>query len=221
MTDLAKRVIVDPQPESTATPPRRKGLLHHIGVALSVLLLLFVALVALAVIVVPIASHSTPYTVLTSSMEPVYPPGTLVVVKPLETADIHLGDVITYQLKSGKKDVVTHRVIAVNQTPGEDTTFITKGDNNDVADANPVLPVQVRGAVWYAVPYVGWVNNVINGDARAIAIPIVAVLLFGYAGYMFTGSLVASARKRRAKASEVTESELKDLLAEEAAKTRS
>lgn len=178
----------------------RKGPLHHIGMAISFLLLAFVAFVALAVIVVPLASNSTPYTVLTSSMEPVYPPGTLVVVKPIDADQIKVGDVITYQLASGEKAVVTHRVTAVLQTPGEETTFTTKGDNNDLADANPVQPVQIRGAVWYAVPLIGWVNNVVNGDARSIMVPAVAALLFGYAGWMFTSGLVAKSRDRRRKA---------------------
>lgn len=220
---------------------RRKGPLHHIGMAVSFVLLMAVAFIALAVIVVPIASNSTPYTVLTSSMEPVYPPGTLVVVKPIDTADIRVGDVITYQLASGEAAVVTHRVTAVMQTPGEETTFTTKGDNNDLADANPVKPVQVRGAVWYAVPFIGWVNNVINGGARSILIPAIASVLFAYAGYMFTSGLVARSRARRRQQAEaaaaadaaaasavvaeqpleqITDESLAEFLAEESGTTR-
>lgn len=212
MTATATTPAVQVAPAAAAKPERSKGPLHHVGMALSFVLLLFVGFIAAAVIVVPIASNSTPYTVLTSSMEPTYPPGSLVVVKPIDPAQIKVGDVITYQLKSGEASVVTHRVTAVQQTPGEETTFITKGDNNDVADAAPVRPVQVRGAVWYGVPLIGWVNNVINGDARSIIIPVVAVALFGYAGFMFTSGLVSAARKRRQDAAEAEAASPSDTL---------
>ena len=46
---------------------------------------------------------------LTSSMEPGLPPGTLVIVKPIDPVDVRIGTVITYQLESGKPTVVTHR----------------------------------------------------------------------------------------------------------------
>ncbi len=186
--------------EAERRAPRRRGPLHWIGVALSAVLLLFVAVVAVLVIVLPVTTGSTPYTVLTSSMEPDFPPGSLVVIRPTNPDELTVGDVVTYQLKSGQPEVVTHRVIEVVQTPGEETTFITQGDNNDVADAEPVRPVQVRGTLWYSVPLIGWVNNVINGDARAIAIPLIAIALFGYAGWMFVSGMLARSRRRAAAA---------------------
>ena len=63
---------------------REHGLLYYIGVGLSFGLLAFVLLLASLVVVVPAVSGSTPYTILTSSMEPGLPPGTLVIVKPIE-----------------------------------------------------------------------------------------------------------------------------------------
>ncbi|TPW70033.1 signal peptidase I [Schumannella sp. 10F1B-5-1] len=180
-----------------AKPAKKRGPLHYVGVAVSAALLMFVAIVALLVVAIPAATGSTPYTVLTSSMEPKYPAGTLVVIKPVSADSIGVGDVITYQLKSGEPEVVTHRVIAVNSAVGGERTFTTQGDNNDIADAAPVREVQVRGELWYAVPFIGWVNNVINGGTRAVIVPIAAVILFGYAGWMFVGSALERRRKRR------------------------
>ncbi|TPW75463.1 signal peptidase I [Schumannella soli] len=181
-------------------PEKRRGPLHYVGVTISAALLLFVAIVALLVVAIPAATGSTPYTVLTSSMEPNYPPGTLVVIKPVAAANIAKGDIITYQLHSGEPEVVTHRVIAVGTNDAGERVFTTKGDNNDIADAAPVREVQVRGELWYAVPLIGWVNNVINGGTRAVIIPIAAVVLFGYAGWMFVGSVLDRRRRRRAAA---------------------
>jgi signal peptidase len=177
---------------------REHGLLYYIGVGLSFGLLAFVLLLASVVVVIPAVSGSTPYTILTSSMEPGLPPGTLVIVKPIEPTDIRIGTVITYQLDSGEPDVVTHRVVEIQSPnlPGGDPSFITKGDANSAPDAKPVMTIQVRGAVWYSVPLIGWVNNVVNGDLRAIVIPIVAGLLFLYAGWSIVTSRIDKRRRR-------------------------
>ena len=175
---------------------KARGLMYYLGLGVSAGVLAIVVLVGVLVIAIPVFSGSTPMTVLTSSMEPTYPPGTLIIVKPIETADIRIGDPITYQIESGKPDVVTHRVTAIATTDGE-TTFTTQGDANAVADSKPVLPQQVRGTVWYAVPYIGYVNTVVNGDNRAWIIPVIAVALFAYAGWMLASGIAQSARRRR------------------------
>jgi signal peptidase I len=178
---------------------REHGLLYYIGVGLSFGLLAFVLLLAALVVVVPAASGSTPYTILTSSMEPGLPAGTLIIVKPIEPQDVRIGTVITYQLDSGEPEVVTHRVIEIQSPnlPGGDPSFITKGDANSAPDAKPVMAVQLRGAVWYSVPLIGWVNNVVNGDLRAVVIPIVAGLLFLYAGWSIVTSRIDKRRRRQ------------------------
>lgn len=182
--------------------PKQRGLLSYLALGLSWGLLAFVLLIAVLVILVPAVTRSTPYTILTSSMEPGLPPGTLIVVKPIDPDEIRIGTVITYQLRSGEAEVVTHRVIQIQgeTTPDGERTFITKGDANGAADEDPVREVQIRGAVWYSVPWIGWVNNLVNGDMRAVVIPIVAVALFGYAGWMFVSSRLDKRRKRREEA---------------------
>ncbi len=126
-------------------------------------------------------------------MEPRYPPGTLVVVKDVDPADIAIGDVITYQLHSGQPEVVTHRVVAVQIDASGELTFITQGDANNSADAEPVRAVQVVGRLWYAVPYIGWINNVVTGSMRAWLIPAAAAGLLLYGAVL----LVQGWRERR------------------------
>lgn len=191
---------------ATGPAAKPKGVLHYLGLGVSLGLLGLVLVVAAMVIGVPAVAKATPYTIITSSMEPSLPPGTLVVVKPTATDDIRIGDVVTYQLKSGQPEVVTHRVIAIQQPskPGGSVRFITKGDANNLADP-AVRPVQVRGTVWYSVPYIGWVNNVVNGDTRAIVIPLLATALFLYAGWMVVAHVITRIRARRRGAAEVEE----------------
>lgn len=183
----------------TRRKDRKRGLLYYIGLGLSAGLLGLLLLLGAIVIVIPALTGSTPMTILTSSMEPTYPPGTLIIVQPVAAEDIRIGEPITYQLESGKPEVVTHRVVAISSSNGE-TTFTTQGDNNSVADPKPVLPVQVRGHVWYSVPYIGYVNVAVNGDNRSWIIPVIAVALFAYAGFMFASGVSNSLRRRRRRA---------------------
>ena len=176
-----------------------RGVFHYIGVGLSAGLFGLVLLLAVVVVIVPLVTGSTPMTVLTSSMVPTYPPGTLVIVRPIDAAEIRIGDAITYQLVSGEPDVVTHRVISISNTSNGDTLFITQGDNNPSPDDKPVQAVQIRGKVWYSVPWIGYVNQIVNGENRAWIVPVIAGGLFVYAGYMIASAIHAGVRGRRQK----------------------
>lgn len=149
-----------------------------------------VVVLALAVLI-PRLGGATPYTILTGSMAPERPPGTLVVVRPVDPEEIKVGDVVTYQLESGKPTVVTHRVISVGVSmkhPGE-RSFRTQGDANDIPDAEPVREAQIRGRLWYSVPHLGRISNTLNNDQRATATLVVAGALGLYAVSMFGSTL--------------------------------
>lgn len=176
-----------------AAREERVSIPRMIFAGISWALLVLVALVAIVVVVVPAVTGAKPYTVLTGSMVPNYPPGTLVVVRAVDVSEINLGDVVTYQLESGKPEVVTHRVVAVGEAADGSLIFTTKGDANDAADPKPVTPVQIVGKLWYAVPYIGWINNVVTGQARAWVLPVVVGILFVYG----VGTYVVAARDRR------------------------
>lgn len=148
-------------------------------------LLLAVGAVLLAMVVVPRLSGATPYTVLTGSMEPGLPPGTLVVVKPTPATDLSAGDVITFQPYSGNPAVVTHRIDGIFYDAQSQMRIYTKGDANNVADDWVLVPQQVRGRVWYSVPQLGRVNSLLSGQSRSVLVTVVGVALAGYAVWMF------------------------------------
>jgi signal peptidase I len=170
---------------------------HYLRLGLSWGLLLLVIALAGVVILVPAATGAVPLTVLTSSMEPTLPPGTLVVSRPVPMDQVHLGSVVTYQLESGKPALITHRVIEVRASSDGGHTFVTKGDNNDRPDAAEVQEPQVRGVVWYSIPLLGYVSTAVNGESRAWLIPVIAGALFVYAGYMVLSTVVTARRSKR------------------------
>jgi len=55
----------------------------------------------------------------------------------------------------------------------------------------------VTGRVWYAVPYIGHVAAIIAGDDRTWVLPIGAVALLAYTGWMLASGRRATARYRR------------------------
>lgn len=174
---------------------RRAG--GWIGRVTAWLVILGVFAVLAVAVVVPRVAGGTPYTVLTGSMRPSYPPGTLVVVKPVDADEIEVGDVITFQRKSGESAVVTHRVTAVAVGLDGKARFTTQGDDNQTPDKEPVEPVQVRGRLWYSIPFLGYVNAVLTGKQRQYAVYGVATLLVGYAAFMFVGAIRDQRRGRR------------------------
>ena len=164
-------------------------------------MLVAVAAVSLAVLV-PRLAGATPYTVLTGSMSPTMPPGTLVVVRPVDPADIEIGSVITYQLKSGDPTVVTHRVVEQGFDGMGELVFRTQGDANDVADPQWVRPVQIGGERWYSVPYLGYVSNVLTGQERQLGVYLAAAGLLGYALLMFAGAVRDKGRREARESNE-------------------
>lgn len=163
----------------------------------SMLLLLFVLAVLLAAVVVPKVAGGMPYTVLTSSMEPTYPPGTLIITKPIDESDLAIGVPVTYQIESGKPDVITHRIIGSGIEADGTTVYTTQGDNNPVADENPVQYGQIRGAVWYSIPYLGYVNNWLTGERRTLVVGAIVGVLVVYALYQFVGAGIERSRRGR------------------------
>jgi signal peptidase len=152
-----------------------------------------VMLVLAVTVVGPRLAGAHAYAILTGSMQPTLPPGTLVVVKPTDPDSIGIGSVITYQLESGKPTVVTHRVVAQGVDGHGHFVYWTKGDANSAVDQPPVRPVQVRGRLWYSVPYAGYATQLLTGSQRALLLSFAIGGLVAYSVAMFAGA----ARDRR------------------------
>lgn len=151
---------------------------------------------ALLAVVLPRLGGATPYAVLTGSMRPAMPPGTLVVVRPVDPSDITTGQVITFMPKENDPSVVTHRVVGLG-FDGTGTTFTTKGDANDAPDPTPVRAVQVVGERWYFVPYLGYLTDLFTGQQRTVGILVVTGGLLLYALLMYAGAVRDRLRRPR------------------------
>ena len=100
------------------------------------------------------------YTVVTGSMEPVIPVGSLVYVKDVPPEDVETDDVIAFYGAEDSAAVITHRVVSNSVIMGE---FITKGDANKTNDMNPVTYGQYIGKVQLTVPMAGTAAEILTG----------------------------------------------------------
>jgi signal peptidase len=145
-------------------------------VALSLLLAVIVG--ALAVVtVVPRAVHGSALTVLTGSMTPTIPVGSVVVVEPVDPGTLHVGDVVTFQKEPGKPEYITHRIKAIHADT-KPVTLTTKGDANRGEDMTPVPVTAVRGKVLFHVPYLGTIRNAISIRSGGLALVLVGLVLY-------------------------------------------
>jgi signal peptidase len=99
--------------------------------------------------------------VVSGSMEPAIPIGSLVVVEPTDPTSIRYGDVVTFESPEERGMVVTHRVIEVNG-PADGRLFRTQGDANDDVDLVQVPAENVLGQVRFHLPYLGYLAQYIR-----------------------------------------------------------
>jgi signal peptidase len=106
-------------------------------------------------------------TVLSGSMRPAMPEGSVAVITPERPDQVRVGQVITYQVPVGDRRIITHRVVAVVEGEGGQHPVIqTQGDANDAPD--PWL-ARIDGATaWrtrFAVPGLGRVISWLRSPA--------------------------------------------------------
>ena len=144
---------------------------------LSTVVMLLLAAVA-AVILVPMLMGYKEMAVLSGSMEPTIPVGSIVYVKPVDDpAQLEPGDICTYILSDGET-MVTHRVISIDP---EARTLITKGDANEVEDG-AVAFSQVYGETRFHLPWLGYIaiNAKTPTGIMAICGVLVVVILLNF-----------------------------------------
>lgn len=89
------------------------------------------------------------YNVVSGSMEPAIPVGSVIYVETLPPEDVAEGDVIAFH---GSDSIIAHRVVKNRVGEGE---FITKGDANAENDMNPVGYQELIGRVCLHYPVAG------------------------------------------------------------------
>lgn len=134
------------------------------------------AMLAAAVVTVPKLAGIWPYMILSSSMEPTIPTGSLVFVNTKDKQAAN-GDIVTFSMTNGKDEItVTHRIVETT-----DEGFITRGDNNEVNDLKLLTADRIVGTYATSVPYAGYIMSKITKKSLVVAIGwLFGAHLFGF-----------------------------------------
>ena len=111
------------------------------------------------------------YIVLTGSMEPQIPVGSICLVdQSYDFQDIKCGDIITF--RTSEKMVVTHRVVSV-----QESSLCTKGDANNTEDEKAVTAESFIGKCILTLPGSGYVVRFVRSLHGIVIISIFIVLI--------------------------------------------
>ncbi len=165
--------------ESGETVRRRPGWKTW-GSRLATLAVVVVAICAVALVGLRLVGFRI-FTVMSGSMEPEYPVGSLVYVAPVNYQELKVGDVISY-VANDDKVVVTHRITEI-ETDANDASvlrFRTKGDANKAADANLVHYKNVLGKPAIVIPHIGYFAHNIQQPPGIYIMLVVGTLLLAW-----------------------------------------
>ena len=110
-----------------------------------------IGIIVIMLFLIPRFFGIRPYIVLSGSMEEEIKTGSVAYVDTKVKADeIKEGDIIAFNMGTRQ---VTHRVVSINS----DKTFTTKGDANNVIDANSVKFSSCLGKTIFSLPYLGYI----------------------------------------------------------------
>jgi signal peptidase I len=133
------------------TYPRKAGLLIYVPALCNVIgtLMLLVVIAAAAPLTIPNFLGYDVYNVVSGSMEPTVPIGSIIYVKEIDPSEIESGDIIAFR---GGDSIIMHRVVTNKVVEG---TFVTKGDANEGEDMNDVPYDHLVGIVVRHIPILG------------------------------------------------------------------
>ena len=133
--------------------------------ALGTILLIAVILACIPLTVPRVMGYQI-YSVVTGSMEPEIPVGSMVYVKSIAPKELKEKDVVAFYGGRDTNAIITHRVVNNNLISGQITT---KGDANKTEDMNPVSYSDVIGIVEYTIPKVGALAQIFTSTQGKIA----------------------------------------------------
>jgi signal peptidase I len=163
------------------TVARRSGRLRPLLAGIRTFLLWALAGVggALALtLLLPLAFHGRPLTVMSGSMQPTIMTGDVVIAMPIAPLDARPGDIVSFNDPGRGGKLVTHRVRSMRQS-GSKVNFVTKGDANNSVEKWRVNSDKKIGRTVLTIPKLG--RALVFGRTRTglLVLVLVPLLLLG------------------------------------------
>ena len=113
------------------------------------------------------------FNIISESMEPTFYKDDLALVKSCNMEELKKGDIITFKQEDR---IISHRISEIIEEKGK-KQFITKGDNNEVEDIEPVDVQNIYGKVVLVIPKIGKIINYIQNARGFINICILIIII--------------------------------------------
>lgn len=178
-TGLKFRSMMTPFSERVDRPRKSRKLTHTFRGVFDALLITII-IGALVLLLAPRLMGANLLVVVSQSMEPAIPMGSIVVSRPQVNPDqISIGDVITFSVADlgGEAVFVTHRVVEVIRNDAV-VRYRTQGDGVNEPDMELVAPEQLIGRMWLSLPLVGYLVAFIRTPIGYLTLIGLPALLF-------------------------------------------
>ena len=120
----------------------------------------------------------TPLSVVSDSMAPTFNAGDLIIIKKCDPATLVEGDIVTFHtIINNEFALNTHRIDEI-QTMGDVRSYVTKGDNNAIADIHMISDGDIVGKYVTKLPYFGNVVQFLSSSTGFLLVIVLPLLLF-------------------------------------------
>ncbi len=153
-----------------------------------VLALLF--FVAIGISTVPVFMGNRSLVIMSGSMEPEMPVGSVVILHPIPSKELEVGDVIAFTTEADSKMPTVHRIVSI-RVKNNLRYYTTQGDANRTADPGEINLPATAWRVGYAIPLVGYLISF------AVSVPGIFTLILLPLGLLGILSLWEELRKRK------------------------
>lgn len=123
------------------------------------------------------------YTVISPSMTPNIDVYDVVFVKKIDTSELKIDDVITFYSTNAffGNTPITHRIVEILDVPASGIMYRVKGDANENADYEKVVPSNILGKVVFKIPKLGKLQFFLaskKGWILAVIIPSIVMIIY-------------------------------------------
>lgn len=164
---------------SPTEPPRLR---RSIGTTIRSTIITVAAIlgaITIVIVVVCVATGVRPAIVISGSMSPTIPTGSMTFAREIPASDVRVGDIVTVDRVIGS-GLVTHRVVEIDDADGG-ITLTLQGDANSDVDPAP-YPVTSVGEVVFHVAGLGAAAAVVRTPLgiTAVVLIVIAFTIFGF-----------------------------------------
>lgn len=120
----------------------------------------------------------TPLSVMSDSMSPTFNAGDLIIIRKCTPATLEEGDIITFHaIINNEFALNTHRIAEIQNQNGA-RSYVTKGDNNVIADTHIIADGDIVGKYVGRLPYFGKVVQFLSSSTGFLLVIVLPLLLF-------------------------------------------